>query len=95
MDHSHFLEIIFRNSDFAFDGRDEIGDPLDQALAEAGVGEVTGGGTGPDESNIDVEVTDLAEGLAVIKRVLQGLGVASSTVINQYDPERVTHRIYD
>ena len=95
MAETHFLEVVFLNSDFTFEGRDEIEDPLDEALAGAGMGEVTGGGTGAGESNIDVEVADLGEGLALIRRVLQGLGVARSTVINQYEPERVTHRVYE
>lgn len=95
MNKSFFLEIVFQNSDFTFDGRDQIEDPLDEALAEAGLGEVTGGGGSAGESNIDVEVTHLADGLAVIRRVLRGLGVAPSTVINQYEPERVLHRVYE
>jgi len=41
-----FLEIVSQNSDFTFTGRDEVEDPLNGALAEAGAGEVAGGGGG-------------------------------------------------
>ncbi len=38
-----FLEIVFQSADFTFGGRDEIEDPLEEALPDAGIGEVTGG----------------------------------------------------
>jgi hypothetical protein len=90
-----FLEIVLQTADFTFAGRDEIEDPLDEALQSAGLGEVTGGGGGNQASNIDVEVNDVARGLALIRQVLQQLHVAPSTVINQYEPERIAHRVYD
>jgi hypothetical protein len=94
-DDDFFLEIVLQSDDFSFGGRDELEDPLDEALRAAGVGEVTGGGAGMGVSNIDVEVTNLDSGLAVIRRVLAELGVARSTVINQYEPTRQVHRIYE
>ena len=90
-----FLEVIFQSADFRFAGRDEVEDPLDEALQAAGFGEVTGGGTGSDSSNIDIELTDAARGLPLVRRVLQELGVASSTVIIQRTPEHIVHRVYD
>ena len=90
-----FFEIILQSPDFAFGGRDEIEDPLDEALQQAGLGEVTGGGTGMGRSNIDVEVADPQRGLALIRQVLQRLAVAPSTVIRQYSPEEITHPVYD
>jgi hypothetical protein len=90
-----FLEIVLQSADFDFAGRDEIEDPLDEALHAAGLGEVTGGGGSNESSNIDVEVSDLLPGLALIRRVLQQLHVAPSTVINQYQPKRITHRVYE
>lgn len=78
----HFLEVIFVHGDFRFTGRDVVEDALDEALVAAGIGEVTGGGAGRNGCNIDVEVTDVARGLAVVREVLKTLGVASSTTIS-------------
>lgn len=91
-----FLEVVLRASDepTTYLGRDEIEDPLHDALLQAGLGEVTGGGTGPDCSIIDVEVTDLAQGLALVREVLVRLGVPRNTTINQYQPKRVVHNVY-
>ena len=89
-----FFEIILQSADFTFGGRDEVEDPLDEALQEAGLGEVTGGGSGMGRSNIDVEVTDPQRGLALIREVLQGLGVARSTIIRQSGPESIRHPLY-
>jgi hypothetical protein len=90
-----FLEIVLQGADFGFGGRDEVEDPLGQALQAADLGEVTGGGTGMGTSNIDVEVIELEAGLALIRTVLRHLGVAKSTVINQYEPHRVKHSVYE
>jgi hypothetical protein len=60
-----FLEIVLESADFTFAGRDEVGDPLPEALTAAGIGEVTGGGSGMGKSNIDVEVSDLDAGPGV------------------------------
>lgn len=76
-----FLEIVLESADFTLDGRDEVEDPLHEALTAAGIGEVTGGGSGMGKSNIDVEVSDLEAGLALVRRVLRDLKVAASTVI--------------
>ena len=94
MSETHFLEIVLVSSDFTHGGRDEIEDPLDAELQREQLGEVTGGGGGVGRSNIDVEVKNLELGLLVIRRVLQSLGVAQSTTINQYQPARVTHHVY-
>ena len=90
-----FLEVVMQASDFTFGGRDEVEDPLSEALEEAGLGEVTGGGTGMGICNIDIEVTDLDAGLALVRRILSSLGVAKSTVINQYEPAKIQHSVYE
>ena len=90
-----FLEIIFKSSDFAFDGRDAIEDPLDEALQAAQLGEVTGGGSGGDSSNIDIEVNDLERGLPFVQKILRELNVAPSTVIIQYTPQKIVHKVYE
>jgi len=64
------------------DRGDRFEDPLDAALKEAGVGEVTGGGCGlaSKDSNeivfdgIDIELTDLGRGLALVVQTLENLG---------------------
>jgi len=89
------LEIVLQSTDFNLGGRDEIEDPLDDALKAAGLGEVTGGGTGMGISNVDVEVTDAEAGLALVRQVLRALGVAKSTIINQYEPIKIEHPVYE
>jgi hypothetical protein len=76
-----FLEIILQSDDSAFLERDEVEDSLQEALAAAGIGEVTGAGSGLGVSNLDVEVTDLEEGLALVRKVLRDLEVPPSTTI--------------
>lgn len=90
-----FLEIVLQKSDFIFEGRDGIEDPLEEALQAAGLGQVTGGGSGTETCNVDVEVNDLKSGLVLIRRTLQQLGVAKSTVINQYEPEKMQCPLYE
>jgi hypothetical protein len=87
------LEIVFRNNDFPFEGRDEVEEPLAEALASAGLGEVTGGGSGPETCNIDVEVSDLERGLEVIRGVLRKLGSPATTEIHQRSPRRALFRL--
>jgi len=61
----------------------------------AGIGEVTGAGSGLGVSNLDVEVTDLDEGLALLRTVLQDLEVPPSTMIylNQGDATKGTDKV--
>jgi hypothetical protein len=90
-----FLEVVLLpNEDTTYFGRDEIEDPLHEALVRAGLGEVTGGGTGADCSMIDVEVSDPVRGLALVREILVRLNVPRDTVINQYQPKKVEHKVY-
>lgn len=95
MSDTTFFEIILQSADCNFGGRDEIEDPLDEALRNASLGEVTGGGSGMGVTNIDVEVTDAEQGLMVIRQVLQRLEVAKSTVIRQSGSPSIRHLVYD
>jgi hypothetical protein len=61
--------------------RDEVEDSLQEALVAAGIGEVTGAGSGLGVSHLDVEVTGLKEGLALVRKVLRDLEVPPSTTI--------------
>jgi hypothetical protein len=90
-----FLEVVLLAVDFEFDGRDEIEDPLEEGLTAAGIGEVTGGGGGSGVVIIDVEVQELEAGLAFLRKELKALGVARSTTIKQYQPEKVVHMVYE
>ena len=67
-------------------------DPVDDALTEAGVGEVTGGGSQLGEPNeagnrniewvgIDIDLTDLANGIPLLKSELKRLGAPAGTTI--------------
>ncbi|WP_022803173.1 hypothetical protein [Deinococcus ficus] len=72
-----FIEIVLDSEVTEVVDREEIEDTLDQALQGAGLGEVTGGGTGLGMIHVDVEV-DAArrnEAADLIRRTLQGLGV--------------------
>ena len=82
-------------ADFTFDGRDEIEEPLDDALRLAGLGEVTGGGSGMGIANIDIEVTDPQRALALIREVLRGVGVAPSTIIRQFGSPSIEYSVFE
>lgn len=89
------LEVILQSKDFKFASRDEIEEPLEEALRGTGLGEVTGVGTGAGILNLDIEVYDLEAGLRLVSEVLRSLKVAESTVINQYQPSKVVHLLYE
>jgi hypothetical protein len=97
---SVFLEIVIDAGVLAGTGvssRDEIEDPLVEALATAGTAEVTGGGGGSGRYNIDVEVPnddDLDDVIQIIRSVLQRYKVPNTTTINQYEPTARTFSVY-
>lgn len=90
-----FLEVVLQSDDSAFLERDEVEDSLQEALAAAGIGEVTGAGSGLGVANLDVEVTDLDEGLALVRKVLGDLEVPPSTMIylNEGDASKGTGKV--
>ncbi|MCE0484984.1 MAG: hypothetical protein LV479_12200 [Methylacidiphilales bacterium] len=96
-----FLQIIMQADDLNklnFGGRDEIEEPLEKALDEAGLGEVSGGGSGGGVAIIDVDIENedrLAEGLKVIRHVLREIVVPPSTVIKQTQPIEAVFKVYD
>lgn len=95
-----FLEIIFNASDYEvmqIDGRDEIEDPLDEALTKLDIGEVTGGGAGSGVVIVEVEIEvekNLEKGLSVIRKVLRNLKAPKSTIIKRSKPS-VIYNVYD
>ena len=81
-----------------FEGRDEIEDPLDEVLMQSGLGEVTGGGSGRNGVNIDVEINneeDLLLALPLIKHTLRRLNSPNNTIIKRYKPSEITYSVYD
>jgi hypothetical protein len=90
-----FLEVILQSDDAAFLERDEVEDSLQEALAAAGIGKVTGAGSGLGVGHLDVEVTDLNEGLALVRMVLRNLEVPPSTMIylNEGDSSKGTDKV--
>ena len=96
-----FLQIIMQVEDLEklnFGGRDEIEDPLERALTEAALGEVSGGGSGGGVAIIDVDIESedkLAEALKVIRHVLREVVVPPSTIIKQTQPVEAVFKVYD
>jgi len=94
-----FLEIVVNVSDAEAGGiesRDEIEDPLEQALTTAGLGEVTGGGGGSGVYVVDVEIPtekQFDEALRLIRRVLKDLKVPTSTRIKRHEPEDASYTV--
>lgn len=95
-----FFEIVFSAEDFlssGFTGRDQLEDPLDEALQDANYGEVTGGGGGLGMANIDLETNhDIPIDIIIsfLRETLLRLNAPKSTVIKIYDPEEAEWRIY-
>jgi hypothetical protein len=94
-----FLVVNFYTPMMPFD-RHDIEDAIEGALAQEGLGEVTGGGgfigtveSGP-QCNIDLEVSDVAQAVAVIRQVLQQLKVDSRTEIVQFEPQEIHYPVY-
>lgn len=74
-----------------------IEDDLMELLGKHGLGEVNGAGAATDGSfcDLDISVTNLDEGLRVIREVLRRHNVPLATVINYHGPELVRYTVYD
>jgi hypothetical protein len=96
-----FLEVVFNAHELAaagFGGRDELEEPLQDALEQAGLGQVTGGGSGSGFAIVDVEVADETQfdsALAVIRNTLRALNAPRSTKVKLYEPGAATFPIYE
>jgi hypothetical protein len=96
-----FLEVIIDATDFGiskFEGRDEIEDPLNDGLSDAGLGEVTGGGAGSGALIVDVEINSelhFPEALSVMRRILREVAVPTSTVIKRHSPREIIYQVYE
>lgn len=94
-----FLEIVVHAAEAAgcgIESRDEIEGPLEAALSDAGLGEVTGGGGGSGLYIIDVEVSlvEFEKALDLIKATLAELDVPPTTLIMRRDGEQRSYSIY-
>jgi hypothetical protein len=79
------------------DGRDELEDPLDDALLEADLGEVTGGGSGRGQIDIAVTLHDeqqFEDALQLMRTVLIENGAPSDTKITRFDPEEKEYSLH-
>ncbi len=80
---------------------DRFEDPLHEALAAAGLGEVTGGGSqmaaggGIDYCGLDVAVSDRDRGLALIVETMRTLNAPPGTVVEEYEPTRQDHPVFN
>lgn len=94
-----FLEIVIQAAEAAdrgLDSRDEIEGPLEDALAEAGVGEIVGGGGGSGVYLIEVEVLlgDLESILDLIRSTLGKINVPPTTLIKTRGGDSRVYSIY-
>jgi len=98
-DGDHFFYIRIPDHVAPLDRGSRYEDPLQESLTEAGIGEVTGGGSQLGEGNtiaycgLDVVVRDRDRGLGFIRQTLRRLGVPPNTVIEEYLPAYFEHEI--
>jgi hypothetical protein len=93
-----FLEVVLITQDMQATGllsRDEVEDPLSDALESAALGEVTGGGGGSGVYIIDVEVSEkrFEEALSVMRSALRAARAPPSTEIRRHSPRETTYRL--
>jgi hypothetical protein len=93
-----FIEIVIDSGEAKARGlgsRDEIEDPLAEALEDSGLGEVTGGGGGGGVYVIDVELDEARfdEGLSIVRKSLIEIGVPDSTVLKQRKPHPTNYSL--
>jgi len=66
---------------------------LGEALRAAGVGRITGGGGGNGKTDFFVVLTDLEDGIPVIRSVMSNFEFTKGAIINQYEPVVCVHRL--
>ena len=94
-----FMEVIVNVAEasaLGIESRDEIEDPLEEALSASGLGAVTGGGGGMGVYVLDVEIIEqqFDEALSIIRQALQTLKVPASTRIKRSQPEKIEFAVY-
>ena len=95
----HFVFVRIPESLGPLDRGDKYEDPLISALADACLGEVTGGGQQLGEGNsivycgIDVVLIDRIRGLEFLRTTLRRLSAPPGTVIEEFVPEFQEHPV--
>jgi hypothetical protein len=95
----HFVYVRIPEALPPLDRCDKYEDPLTAALADAELGEVTGGGQQLGEGDsilycgVDVILTDREQGLAFLKQALRRLNAPTDTVIEEFLPEFQEHSL--
>ena len=96
-----FFELSFDAADFhhcGFESREDLEDPLEQALQTSGIGEVTGGGSGKGRTNIDIETFDGVsddEAVEMMRRILKSLGAPRSSVLASAQPMKRQWAVFE
>ena len=81
-------ELLIPDQDFGFDTISDVEQPLDQALIEAGVGEVTGGGIGAGWYRIEMDLTQPERAFEVVRRLATWLELPSSTLLRELESQK-------
>ena len=76
-------ELLIPDHDFAFATISDVEEPLDRALLEAGVGEVTGGGIGSGWYLLEMELSRPEEALAVVREVAAWLELPATALLRE------------
>lgn len=96
---SHFVYAKILDQIGPLDRGVKYEDPLQEALEEEGLGDITGGGTMQEKGKIlfigiDIELTDLGRGIPLVAQKLHELGAPpGSTLEYQVDGRKVAHPI--
>jgi hypothetical protein len=95
----HFVYVRIPEPLHPLEREDKYEDPLGAALAEVGLGKVTGGGQQLGDGNsieycgVDVILMDRIRGLKFLEEVLLRLGAPDGTVIEEFVPEFREYRL--
>ena len=96
LDFPEDITVMFRPAMQPLD-RGDYEDEIEDALEELNLGEVIGGGTAMDGTFCDISVcvSNLEEGIRVIREVLQRCEAPESTILMTGGPDdRVEHPVY-
>jgi hypothetical protein len=95
LDEEYFdLSVVIRP---ATADRGAIEDDLEKVLQDRQLGEVWGAGAATDGSFCDLSilVSDLDEGVELVREILQRYQVPRSTKLTYHGPELVTYAVYE